>query len=74
MLEKPSRPYLIIGSVSTDSEGNVARAVHDQHADAALIYTESSYRTGTDAVAGPGVVWGIPLTHSDASAQLIKYK
>jgi hypothetical protein len=60
--------------VATDSEGNVAKAVHDQHADTALIYTGSSYRTGAVAVAGPGVVWGIPPTHSEVSAQLIKYK
>ena len=70
----PNRPYTIIGSVSTGSEHNVAKAVHEQHADAALIYTDRSYRTGTVAVAGPGVVWGIPITHSDVNAQLIKYK
>jgi hypothetical protein len=70
----PDRPYIIIGSVTTDNEGNVAKAVHDQHADAALVYTDRSYRTGTVAVASPGVLWGIPLTHTDISAQLIKFK
>jgi hypothetical protein len=70
----PDRPYVIIGSITTDSEGNVAKAVRDQHADAALIFADRTYRTGTVAVATPGVLWGIPLTHSDISAQLIKFK
>ena len=70
----PDRPYIILGSITTDNEDNVAKAVHEQHADAALIYTEHNYRTGTVAVASPGVVWGIPLTHSDVSAQLIKFR
>lgn len=70
----PDRPYIILGSITTDNEDNVAKAVHEQHADAALIYTEHSYRTGTVAVASPGVIWGIPLTHSDVSAQLIKFR
>jgi hypothetical protein len=70
----PARPYMIIGSVKTDNEHNVAKAVKDQHADAALIYDNQTYRTGTVAVAGPGVVWGIPLTGSRVNAQLIKYR
>jgi hypothetical protein len=70
----PSRPYIIIGSVSTDNEHNVAKAVHDQHADAALIYTDQTYRTGTVAVAGPGIIWNVPLTGSHVNAQLIRYK
>jgi hypothetical protein len=70
----PDRPYLIIGSVTTDSEGNLAKAVRAQHADAALISTDRTYRTGTVAVASPGVLWGIPLTHTDIGAELIKFK
>jgi hypothetical protein len=70
----PARPYVIIGSVNTDNEHNVAKAVHDQHADAALIYTNRKYRTGTVAVAGPGVIWNVPLHGSQVNAQLIKYK
>jgi hypothetical protein len=70
----PDRPYTIVGSVTTDSEGNVAKAVHDQHADAALIYTDRTYRTGSVAVASPGVIWNIPLRHSDVAAQLIRFK
>jgi hypothetical protein len=70
----PNRPYIIIGSVSTDSEENVAKAVHEQQADAALIFTDRTYRTGTVAVAGPGVVWGVPLTGRQVNAQLIKFK
>ncbi|HEX3624817.1 MAG TPA: hypothetical protein VH280_05250, partial [Verrucomicrobiae bacterium] len=38
----PTRPYMIIGAVTTDSEGNVAKAVREQHADAALISNEST--------------------------------
>jgi hypothetical protein len=70
----PARPYIIIGSVSTDNENNVAKAVHEQHADAALIYSDQTYRTGSVAVASPGVVWAVPLTGSHINAQLIKYK
>ena len=70
----PDRPYIILGAVTTDNEQNVAKAVHEQHADAALVYTEHSYRTGTVAVAAPGVIWGVPLRHSDVSAQLIKFR
>jgi hypothetical protein len=69
----PSRPYTIIGSVTTDSEHNVAKAVHDQHADAALISVDRTYRTGTVGVEGPGVVFGIPLTGREVKAQIIKY-
>jgi len=69
----PSRPYTIIGSVTTDNEHNVAKAVHDQQADAALISIDRTYRTGTVGIAGPGVVWGIPLTGRQVNAQLIKY-
>lgn len=70
----PDRPYIIVGSVTTDSEENLAKAVHEQHADAALIFAEHNYRTGTVAVASPGVVWGIPLTHRDINAQLIRFR
>lgn len=70
----PNRPYVIMGSVTTDSQENVAKAVHEQHADAALIYTDRQYRTGTVAVAGPGMVWNVPLRGSQVSAQLIKFK
>jgi hypothetical protein len=70
----PNRPYVIIGSVATDNEHNVAKAVHEQHADAALIYVDRTYRTGTVAVAGPGMVWNVPLRGSEMSAQLIKFK
>jgi hypothetical protein len=70
----PNRPYLIIGSVVTGSEGNLAKAVREQHADAALIYSDHTYRTGTVAVASPGIIWGMPLTHTDIAAQLIKFR
>jgi hypothetical protein len=52
----------------------LAKAVRAQHADAALISTYRTYRTGTVAVASPGVLWGIPLTHTDIGAELIKFK
>jgi hypothetical protein len=70
----PNRPYIIIGSVQTDSDDNLAKAVHEQGADAALIYNDRTYRTGTVAVAGPGMVWGVPLTGHRINAQLIKFK
>ena len=70
----PNRPYMIVGSVTTDNEHNVAKAVREQQADAALIYSDRTYRTGTVAVAGPGMVWNVPLTGSQMRAQLIKYK
>ena len=65
---------MIIGYVTTDNEDNVAKAVHEQQADAALVYTDRTYRTGTVAVAGPGMIWNIPLTGSQVNAQLIKFK
>jgi hypothetical protein len=70
----PNRPYLIIGAITTDNEHNVAKAVHEQHADAALIYRDRTYRTGTVAVAAPGMIWNVPLTGSQMNAQLIKFK
>ena len=70
----PARPYIIIGSVSAHGEDGVAHAVHEQQADAALIFGSHTYREGSIAVAGPGVVWAAPITHNVVSAQLIKYK
>ncbi len=70
----PNRPYIIMGAVTTDNEHNVAKAVKDQHADAALIYQDRTYRTGTVAIASPGAIWNVPLTSSQCSAQLIKFK
>jgi hypothetical protein len=70
----PNRPYIILGSVATDNENNVAKAVHDQRADAALIFTDRTYRTGAVAVAGPGMVWAVPLTGRQVNAQLIKFR
>ncbi len=70
----PNRPYMILGSVTTDNEHNVAKAVREQHAAAALIYMDRKYRTGSVAVAGPGMIWNVPLTGSQMSAQLVRYK
>jgi hypothetical protein len=70
----PNRPYVILGSVETDNEHNLAKAVKEQHADAALIFENEHYRTGTVAVASPGVIWNVPLTGSKMRAQLIRYK
>jgi hypothetical protein len=70
----PDRPYAIMGSVSTDNEENVAKAVHEQHADAALVFTDRTYRTGSVAVAGPGMIWNVPLTGRKVNAQLIKFR
>jgi len=69
----PARHYIIVGAVSTDSEENVAKAVHDQQADAAIISQEASSRSGSVAVAGPGFVWAGPLRHTVVTANIIKY-
>ncbi len=83
----PNRPYNVVGSVSTDSYENVAKAVREHAADAALVYTDSTVRTGTVAMggpvlvpgphgvyAGPDVFWGIPIDKRTVNAQLIRYK
>jgi hypothetical protein len=70
----PNRPYVIIGAVSTDNEENLAKAVHEKHADAALIYNQYSVRDGAVAVAAPGVYWAEPLRRTVITANLILYK
>lgn len=72
--EYPNRPYIIIGAVTTDSEGNLAKAVHEQHADAALISNERTVRNGSVAVAAGGVIWGEPLRKTEITANLIKFR
>ena len=69
----PDRPYILIGSVATDSEGNVAKAVHDQHADAALIFSDRKSPNGAVAIGNAKFAWAIPLTKSEVNAGLIKY-
>jgi hypothetical protein len=70
----PPKPYIVLGAITTDSEGNVAKAVRDQHADAAIISGESVRRTGSVAWAVPGVYGVTPLTSTTISADLIKYR
>jgi hypothetical protein len=70
----PPRPYILLGAVSTDSEDNLAKAAHEQHADAVLLSGEHTYRSGSVAVAGPGVFYAQPLHHTDITANLIRYK
>lgn len=72
--EYPNRPYIIIGSVQTDSEDNVAKAVHEQHADAALISNERTVRNGSVAVVGGGMFWSEPLRKTVVTANLIKFR
>jgi hypothetical protein len=72
--QMPPKPYYIVGSVSTDNEGNLAKAVREQHADAALLSSERTYRTGSVAWAAPGVYGVTPLTSTKITANLIKYK
>jgi len=69
----PNRPYSIVGGISTDSEENVAKAVREQHADAAILSSSAEYRNGSVAVAGPGVVWAVPLRHTVVTGNLIKF-
>jgi hypothetical protein len=70
----PNRPYAIVGAVKTDSEDNVAKAVREQHADAAIISVNREYRTGSVAIASPGVVWAVPLRGRVVTANLIKFR
>jgi lipoprotein NlpI len=69
----PERPYIVVGAVATDSEGNVVKAAHDQHADAALIISNSKLPNGALAVGNDNFTWAIPLTKSEVRACLIKY-
>jgi hypothetical protein len=63
----PPQPYIVLGAVSTDSEQNLAKAVREQHADAAIISTEQTSRTGSVSIAVPtaapvplgGGRWGV---------------
>ena len=80
----PDRPYIVIGDVSTHSEGDLAKAVHEQQADAALIYNSRTYQNGSLTIGGAGAgygrggggafAWTTPLTHTDVNARLIKFK
>lgn len=70
----PNRPYYIVGGVTTDNEENLAKAVREQHADAAIISSSREYRNGTVAVAAGGVIWAEPLRKSVVTANLIKFK
>lgn len=70
----PPRPYYIVGAVTTDSEDNLAKAVRQHNADAALISGEAVRRTGSVAWAAPGVYGVTPLTSKTITANIIKYR
>jgi hypothetical protein len=70
----PNKRYIIVGAVSTDSEDNMVRAAHEQHADAVLISHDQVYPTGTVAMAGAGVYWTQPTTGRSITANLIRFK
>jgi hypothetical protein len=70
----PTQPYIILGAVTTDGEENLAKAVHEQHADAALIANDITVRNGSVVVAAGGVVWGEPLRKRTLTANLIRFK
>jgi hypothetical protein len=70
----PPRPYIIIGAVTTDNENNLAKAIREQHADAALISNESTVRNGSVAVVTGGVFWSEPLRKTIVTANLIRFK
>ena len=70
----PNRPYVILGAVSTDSENNMVRAAHEQHADAVLISHDEVYPTGSVAMAGAGVVWSQPTTGRAITANLVRFQ
>jgi hypothetical protein len=70
----PNRPYIIIGAITTDNEDNLAKAVRDEQADAALISGEQTIHNGNVAVVGGGVFWSQPLRKTVITANLIKFK
>jgi hypothetical protein len=70
----PPRPYILLGAVKTDDEGNLAKAAREQHADAILLSSETTRRTGSIAWAAPGVYGVSPITSTTITANLIKYK
>jgi hypothetical protein len=70
----PNRPYVILGAVTTDSEDNLVRAAHEQHADAVLISHDQVYPTGSIAMAGAGVIWSEPMTGRNITANLIRFQ
>jgi hypothetical protein len=70
----PNSPYYIVGGVTTDNEDNLAKAVKEQHADAAIISTSGEYRNGSVAIAAGGVIWAEPLRKSVITANLIKFR
>lgn len=70
----PNRPYIILGAASTDSEENLVRAAHEQHADAVLISHDQTYPTGSVSMAGAGVWWTQPTTGRSITANLVKFQ
>ena len=70
----PNKPYTILGAASTDSEDNMARAAHEQHADAVLISHDQVYPTGSVEMVGAGVIWSQPTTGRSITANLIRFK
>ncbi len=70
----PPQPYILIGAVNADNEGDLAKAARQQHADAAMLSSERVYRTGTVVWAAPGVSGATPVTSTKITANLIKYK
>jgi hypothetical protein len=70
----PPRPYVIIGSITADDDDAIARAVHEQHADAAIVSPPRVYHEGSVAWAVPGAVFAEPITHTVLTANLIRYK
>jgi hypothetical protein len=73
-LQYPPKPYFVLGAVITDKESKVAKAVRQQHGDAAILSSESVRRTGTVAWAVPGVYGVTPVTKTTITANIIKYK
>jgi hypothetical protein len=70
----PNKPYVILGAVSTDSEGNMVRAAREQHADAVLISHDETYPTGSVAMVGAGVYWSQPTTGRAITANLVRFQ
>jgi hypothetical protein len=70
----PERSYIILGSAKGGSEHDIAKAVHQQGGDAAIIYSETTTRNGSVAIATPGMIFNEPLRKTVVTAQVIKFK
>lgn len=70
----PNKRYVILGAATSDNEHNLARAAHEQHADAVLVSHDQTYPTGSVSMAGAGVFWTQPTTGRTITANLVRFQ